>query len=331
MDYPIIADTEVSQDPFEVLSQEPILPQERAFILANTVQSSKEEMKREHVIPVFIKDNEPVISHVDFIEIMQEATAEIFHGETILKSAVRLSHPIKGRIPEAKYKSAKELLDREKKLYYERMAFTIEIPTVQENISGNLVTLMVGGVKAYNQDNLYNKKGADEHFKVFIGFQSTVCTNLCVWSDGYVSDLKVKDPKQLMDGILKLFYKYDMQQQLTLLHGVDQFALTEQQFAQLIGRCRLYQHLSYQQKQEIPAIQLSDTQLNMVAKDYYKDSSFCRDERGAINLWRLYNLFTGTAKSSYVDTFLDRTVSAVSFISDIKDALANRSSSWFLN
>jgi hypothetical protein len=310
---------------------QPALSQERAFILANTVRSSKDEMKREHVIPVFIKDNEPVISHVDFIETMHDAVVEVFHGETILKPAVRLSHPVKGRIPEAKNKPAKELLEHEKTLYFERMAFTIEIPTVQENVSGNSLKLMVGGVKAYNQDNLYNKKGTDEHFKIFIGFQNKVCTNLCVWSDGFVGDLKVKDAKQLKDGIMKLLYNYDMQQQLTFLHGLDNYALTEHQFAQVIGRCRLYQHLPYQQKLEIPALHLSDTQLNAVAKDYYRDVSFCKDDHGDINLWRLYNLFTGANKSSYIDTFLDRTVNATSFIGEIKNAVAHKQTNWFLN
>ncbi|MEO6833517.1 MAG: DUF3871 family protein [Chitinophagaceae bacterium] len=329
MEYTIL-ETQVQQEPPSE-NHEPAPHNERAFILANTVKSSREEMKRDHVIPVFIKDNEPVLSHVDFIEIMQQATLEVFSGETILKPAVRLSHPIKGRIPEAKNKAASELLHNEKTLYYERMAFTIEIDSVQENVSGNALKLMVGGVKAYNKDNLYSKKGADEHFKIFIGFQNTVCTNLCVWSDGYVGDLKVKDAQQLKNGILKMFYEYDMNHQLTFLHGLDNYALAEQQFAQLIGRCRLYQHLSYQKKLEIPAIQLSDTQLNVVAKDYYNDNSFCRDDNGQINLWRLYNLFTGANKSSYIDTFLDRTVNATTFIGEIKQALAKKSECWFLN
>ena len=41
-----------------------------------------------------------------------------------------------------------------------------------------------GGVRAYNDTNLYSKKGA-ERFKVFIGFICKVCTNLCVSTDGF--------------------------------------------------------------------------------------------------------------------------------------------------
>ncbi|WP_343671721.1 DUF3871 family protein [Chitinophaga sp.] len=36
-----------------------------------------------------------------------------------------------------------------------------------------------------------------------------------------------------------------------------------------------------------------------------KDDSFCREVDGSINLWTLYNLFTGANKSSYIDTFLE--------------------------
>jgi hypothetical protein len=77
------------------------------------------------------------------------------------------------------------------------MAFIIEIPSIANDIDGNRLSLTVGGVKAYNLDNLYNRKGADEHFKVFIGFQNSVCTNLCVWTDGLLGDLKVKNGSQL--------------------------------------------------------------------------------------------------------------------------------------
>ena len=100
-----------------------------------------EEIRERHIIPVFIKDNETVISHSDFIEATFQAAREIFHSETILRPSIRLSHPIKGRIPEAKNKPANELQEHEKTLYYERMAFVIEIPSVYDEIDGNQLSL----------------------------------------------------------------------------------------------------------------------------------------------------------------------------------------------
>jgi len=69
----------------------------------------------------------------------------------------------------------------------------------------------------------------------------------------------------------------------------------------------------------------------MVVKDYYKDNSFCRDERGNINLWKLYNLFTGANKSSYIDNFLDRNAQSFSFAEQLKEALEHQSFNWYLN
>jgi hypothetical protein len=40
----------------------------KAFITANSVACSLEEIKRLHHIPVFVKDNEAAISQVDFID-----------------------------------------------------------------------------------------------------------------------------------------------------------------------------------------------------------------------------------------------------------------------
>lgn len=87
---------------------------ELPFIVANTSPMNMFELEHEHIIPVFVKDNEPVISHQDFINCVQEVSGQVFPHETILKPSIRVSHPIKGRIPEAKDKPAKELLEHEK-------------------------------------------------------------------------------------------------------------------------------------------------------------------------------------------------------------------------
>lgn len=302
-----------------------------AFIEANTIESSYEEIKDQHIIPVFIKDNEPLISQADFIRVACESASDVYNGETILKPNVRLSHPIKGRVPEAKDKPAIQLLEHEKTLYYERMAFLIEIPSVYDEIDGSRLSLTIGGVKALNQDNLYNRKGSDEHFKIFVGFQNKVCTNLCVWTDGYVSDLKVSSIGQLKAFIQSLLINYNAPYHMNMMRHLADHSLTEQQFALLIGRCRMYQHLPKAMQNEISPLLFGDNQLSTVIKDYYRDQSFCRNDDGTISLWRLYNLFTGANKSTYIDNFLDRSVNAYHFVEQIKYALNGQQQSWFLN
>jgi hypothetical protein len=308
-----------------------ILSTSKPFIQANTVESSLEEIRHSHVIPVFIKDNEPVISHGDFIESTYELVSDIYSRENILRPSVRLSHPIKGRVPEAKDKPANALLEHEKTLYYERMAFIIEVPTIYDDIDGNRLSLTIGGIKAYNLDNLYAKKGSDEHFKVFIGFKNAVCTNLCVWTDGYMGDLKVRSAGQLKGCIRSLIENYSASYHMHAMRKLKDYSLSETQFAHLVGRCRMYNHMPNGMKNDITPLLLSDTQLGTVVKDYYRDDSFCKDDEGNINLWRLYNLFTGSNKSSYIDTFTDRSVNSFRFVEDIRFALEKKDSNWFLN
>lgn len=317
----------ISSAPFEIDN----VSTDKPFIQANTIEIGLEELSKHHIIPVFIKDNEPVISHPDFIRTTAEIVQKIYGNETILKPNIRLSHPVKGRVPEAKHKPANELLDHEKTLYYERMAFVIEIPSVYDEIAGNTLSLTVGGVKAYNLDNLYNKKGADEHFKVFIGFKNTICTNLCVWTDGYLSDLKVKSIGQLKACIHTLVENYNACYHLQQMDQLARYSLTEQQFATLVGKCRMYQHLPNSVKGQISPILFGDSQLSAVCRDFYRDNSFCKEDDGSINLWRLYNLFTGANKSTYIDNFLDRSVNAYCFIEKIRWALEGKENNWYLN
>ena len=320
----------------ELLHPQPVMVEEQVstakpFIEANTIETHLDEIKQSHIIPVFVKDNETLISHSEFIEATQSLSAEVFYGEHILKPNVRVSHPIKGRVPEAKHKPVNQLLEWEKTLYYERMAFVIELPSVQAVVDGNLLNLTIGGVKAYNTDNLYSRNTSDQHFKIFIGFQNKVCLNLCIWTDGFMSDVRVKSIDQLRICIKTLLESYNKNYHLNHLQRLTEYSITEQQFAQLIGRCRMYNHLPSFLKADIPPILFGDNQMATVVKDFYRDDSFCRDSNGNINLWRLFNLFTGANKSSYIDSFLDRSVNAFSFVEQIRRGIDKKTDCWYLN
>lgn len=303
----------------------------KPFIQANTVEVSLQDIKDNHLIPVFVKDNSPLISHSEFIEATLKVASEVYSGETILSPSIRVSHPIKGRIPEAKSKPANQLEEWEKTLYYERLAYIIEIPTISDSINGNTLSLTIGGLKCYNHDNMYSRKGVDEHFTVFVGFQNKVCTNLCVWSDGLMKDLKVSSIGQLMGCIKSLLENYNGVFHLNNLKKLKEYSLSEQQFAHIIGRCRVYNSMPAELRKDIPPLYFGDNQIGAVVKDYYKDESFCRDANGNIGLWELYNLLTGVNKSSYIDTFIQKASNAYSFVEQLRFALDNKAQSWFLN
>ena len=128
------------------------------FIMANTQPISYADLKHKCIIPVFSKDNESTISHSEFIDIVGQAADKFFTSENILFPAVRISHPIKGRIPEAMGKPAELLTEQEKTIYYARMAFVYEVPGITSTINGNKLSLSIGGVRAYNHENLYGKR-----------------------------------------------------------------------------------------------------------------------------------------------------------------------------
>lgn len=301
------------------------------FIISNTQEVDFQEVKQKHIIPVFVKDNEPLISHCDFIEAAWEVAAHVYGDGNVSSPSIRVSHPIKGRSPEAKHKRADELTEEEKTLYYERMMFGLEIPCNTATIGGNTLSLFVGGVKAYSEDNLHNKKGVAEHFKAFVGFQNRVCTNLCVSSDGLVADLRVTTMLELHNKLYDMMTNYNAREHLNRLESLPGYQLSEKQFAQLIGRARLYQYLPAEQKKDLPLFTFGDSQINSVCKDYYKDENFCRENDGSISLWKLYNLFTGANKSSYIDGFLNRAANSSSFIHEIARSLDQGKSNWFLN
>lgn len=327
---PINSNGVISFDEGQSIQEPSSVSTDKPFIQANTTEVSLQEIKDNHIIPVFIKDNEPLISHADFIETTLKVASDVYSNETILSPTVRVSHPIKGRVPEAKNKLANELEEWEKTIYFERMAFIIEVPSISDTIGDNTLSLTIGGVKAYNMDNLYSRK-SDQHFKIFVGFNNRVCLNLKIWSDGYMGDLKVTTIGQLSACIRSLLEQHNAVFQLNQMKMLCEYSLSESQFAHLIGKARMYQHLPKDVQREIPQLMFGDQQISSVVRDYYRDNSFCRDEQGNINLWRLYNLFTEANKSSYIDNFIDRSVNAYHFVEKIRWALEEKNNNWYLS
>ena len=300
------------------------------FIEANTKAIDLAHLRNDCIVPVFSKDNELTISHTAFVETVAEAVSTFYNGERIEKPEIRVSHIIKGRIPEAIHKPANQLLESDKTIYYERMMFCIEVPTIYETVEGNRLTLTVGGVRAYNHMNLYSKKSV-ERFKIFVGFKNLVCCNLCVSSDGFVEQLEVMNTSDLYLRVLEMLNRYNPAKHLHLMQTLGNTYLTEHQFCQILGKMRLYQALPQNTQRTIPRLLITDTQINTVAKAYVSDENFC-GQGGELDMWRFYNLLTGANKSSYIDSFLDRAYNATEIAQGINAALhgADRYS-WFIN
>lgn len=301
------------------------------FLASKSEDSSLQQIKNNHIIPVFSTDNMPTISQAEFIQTTAEIAKDIFN-DSHRSLAVKLSHPRKGRTFEARGKKAADLLEHEKTIFFERCAFLMEFP-IANTIEGNDVFLTVAGIKAYNLDNL-NTTGTKgrQHFKIAVGFKVQVCTNLCMWSEGSNLDIEVKSLDALGQEIRKVLSGYSEKEHLEAMRQFSEVEISEKQFATIIGKTRMYQHLPNEEKVKLPILQVSDTQINHVAKCYYKDPNFSAKRDGSIDLWRFYNCITESVKSSYIDKFLDRSVNAFEFTNGIKQGLlGDEKYQWFLN
>jgi hypothetical protein len=101
------------------------------------------------------------------------------------------------------------------------MAFTVKIPSVSETVNGNTLYLSIGGVRAYNHENLRGRK-SPEKFKMFIGFQNKVCTNLCLSTDGFLSEVRVMNLHELFEKASEMIVGYNMQKQLDSMKGLPE-------------------------------------------------------------------------------------------------------------
>ena len=298
------------------------------FIEANTQQVSLAHLKKECIIPVF-RDNETTIAHFEFIDAVRETAKELFPNDIVTMPNIRTSHVIKGRIPSAIGKPAKELLEHEKTLYYERVAFMLEIPNVNAYINNQKLNLTVGGVRSYSEQNLFSKKSI-EKFKIFIGFKNMVCCNLCISTDGLKDDLRVSSVEELKSKTLELFLNYKQEEHIDKMREMQDYTINQEQFAHLVGKMKLYHHLDKSRKQELFDLKTTDSQINTILKNYIDDEHFRADSNGYINLWNLYNLFTESAKSNYIDNFLDRNCNSYEFVNHLGTAIKSNQENYFL-
>ena len=314
-----------------IIEEQPKVKKENPhFLEANTLEVTMQHLKEDCITPVFAKDNELTIPHPAFIDTVYDAANTFFSGESIDKPDIRVSHVIKGRIPEAIHKPANQLLESDKTIYYERAAFSIDIPTIYETVEGNKLNLSIVGVRAYNQMNLYSKK-VPELFRLAIGFKNQVCCNMCIFTDGYKDDLRVSNTSELYRSALELFNNYNPAKHLYLMQQLGNTSMSQHQFCQILGKMRLYQCLPNGYQKRLPRMLLTDTQINSVAKAYINDENF-GSFGNDLNMWKFYNLLTGANKSSYIDSFLDRSLNATEMAVGINAALhGDTKYKWFID
>ena len=299
------------------------------FLEANTNAITIEELTEQCVVPTWA-NQELTISHQDFISTVHDAACNVFAGETINNPEIRVSHIVRGRIPSALNKRSSELLESEKTQFYQRLAFAFTIPSLHECINGQRLELCVGGVRNYSDLNLYRANRGMEKFTVFIGWRVNVCSNQVLTGEGVKLSFEVMSLHDLYKAVLDLFYNFNLDNDIQLLQSLTQMRLSETQFAQIVGRMRLYQALPSHLQRELPKLLITDSQINNVCRDYYSNPNFGTKD-SSISMFDFHNLLTEANKSSYIDSYVQRAINATEMTVGICNALQGESEySWFL-
>ena len=299
------------------------------FLEANTNAISLEELTEQCVVPTWA-NQELTISHQDFINTVHNAACNVFAGETVNNPDIRVSHIVRGRIPSALGKRSSELLECEKTQFYQRLAFAFTIPSLHECIDGQRLELCIGGVRNYSDLNLYRANRGMEKFTVFIGWRVNVCSNQVLTGEGVRLAIEVMSLHDLYKAVVDLFSSFNLDKDIQLLHTLTQTRLTETQFAQIVGRMRLYQALPSYLQRRVPKLLITDSQINNVCRDYYSNPNFGAKD-STISMFDFHNLLTEANKSSYIDSYVQRGVNATEITVGICKALQGDSEySWFL-
>lgn len=316
----------------EVIEDEEWGDEHPNFIESNTQAITLEELTNKNIIPTFC-DNTLTISHQNFIGSVVEVAKKVFGELTVPE--LRVSHPIIGRVPSAQHKKASELRDDEKTTFYQRMAFCAHVKNLTRTINGETVHLCIGGVRAYNEDKLYNRQSTMK-FKIFAGWICRVCSNLMLTCDGNSGTIDCMTEADIMQKSFELFNGFNPHKEdtLRLLENLSSTTISEEQFCQIIGRMRLYQFLPLAEQKQLPPLTIGDQAVNAMVKNYISNPNFGKKEGEDFTAWNLMQLANEAVKQSYIDKWLDRNQNCTDFAIGIQKALNGEDTEgydWFLN
>jgi len=119
-------------------------------------------------------------------------------------------------------------------------------------------------------------------------------------SDFYFSDIDIcwNSMQECRETVLP---RFPINKHMDSMKNLNNIFMDVHQFAQFLGKGRLYQGLSPKHKMDLPEMLMTDTQMNQVARAYYQDKDFGVDPdfpSKSISMWKVYNLLTQANKLS---------------------------------
>jgi hypothetical protein len=298
-------------------------PHRNTFIDGDSVAIDLPQL-RDHRTPL-LNNGVPLISHAEVVDIARETVHHIFRHEKIATPQIRVSHPVNEAAASDTLKLVHHQEDERTPDYHQWMTFTIELPSVSDTIGKDKVNMCIGGVSQMGDGVVLPSLG--QKFQLFAGFMVRSSSNTCVFDGGLLFNLWVEDQQQLKQALYELLCEYDACEQLCQLERMLLYSIHEGQFAQLLGRAKLYELLASTRKAHLPEFLFTGHQVSNVAEGYLH----AKEQGDDISLWQLYNLLLTANKSSNIDLFLPRAANASSFIGGLATALENKRNHWFIS
>ncbi len=313
-------------------SEEEISGEHPNFIEANSMGITIDAL-RTNLVPTFA-DSSLTIAHQNAIASVYRAAESVFGELTVPE--VRVSHAINGRIASALHKPAKDLLDEEKTIFYQRLAFVAHVKSLTRIVAGQKIELTIGMCRAYNEDKLYSRK-SPEKFKIFVGWKVRVCSNLCLTCNGNSGTVECLTEADVYQKAYQLFRRFDPEKEdtLKLIENLNNTRISESLFCYIIGRLRLYQALPTEQQKNLPTIEIGDQAVNAAVRGFVSNPNFgLKAGESSISMFDMLQLFNHAIKqTSYIDRFVDRNQNCTDFALGIQKAIQGNDTegyNWFL-
>ena len=173
-------------------------------------------------------------------------------------------------------------------------------------------------------------------FKVFVGWQVRVCSNLMLTCDGNSGIIECMTEADIMQKTLELYNNFEpmMDETLQRLENLQSTQISEELFCKIIGRMRLYQALPSKAQKELPPLTLGDSTVNAMVKNYVTNENFGKKTNQDITCWNFLQLANEAVKLAYIDKFVDRNQNCTDFAIGIQRAIEGTDTegySWFIN
>ena len=294
------------------------------FIEGPASSYTYEDLQR-MTIPVFAATNELSLANTDIAKAVYSAAAKVFGLDNLSPLEFRGSHMRKARIVSAQdLKEASEDQEDKTTSYLERLACCFTVKNYARTICEQETDVCCGFIRSYHTTNLYSSK-QPERISLWCSRRVRVCSNLCLSVSGLREDIQVMSVNDVYAAAIEIMQSYlkNADEDNRILEGLSHTRISTTQFKLLTGSLRYYMSLDPKSRKELPEmdIQLGDAQCYEACRLFINSKWGLKDGETSLDLFRLFQCYTESAKNSYLHNFLSKQKSCYTLIQNLQKVL----------